>query len=297
MADVLSKGTNFPAALIPDLVQATMGHSAIARLCGQKPLAFNGNTEFTFSLDKEVDLVAENGAFSKGGATLTPVTVVPYKVEYGLRVSDEFMYANEEVQLNYMKSFTDGFARKLGRGLDLMAAHGWNPRTLTASTVIGTNHFDSVVDQIETIATGDTADANIEAAIALVQGSDFDVTGLFLSNTFKGELAAMVGTDGHRIYPDLAWGAAPGAINGLKTESNSTLSANSSKDRALVGDFQNFFRWGIARNIPLEVIQYGNPDNDSTLGDLKGHGQVYLRATAYIGYGIVGLFGFALFMY
>ena len=37
--------------------------------------------------------------------------------------------------------------------------------------------------------------------------------------------------------------------------------------------------------MPIEVIEYGNPDN-SDAGDLKGHNQVYLRGEAYIGWGI-----------
>ena len=41
------------------------------------------------------------------------------------------------------------------------------------------------------------------------------------------------------------------------------------------------------------MIRYGNPDNDSTLGDLKGHNQVYLRAEMYIGWGILDPNAFA----
>ena len=52
------------------------------------------------------------------------------------------------------------------------------------------------------------------------------------------------------------------------------------------GNFADYFRWGYARQIPLEVIEYGNPDN-SDAGDLKGHNQVYLRGEAYIGWGII----------
>lgn len=77
MADVLSKGTLFPEELVPDLIQKTTGASALAQLSGQKPIPFNGLKEFTFSLDKEVDIVAENGAKGKGGATVTPAPSCP----------------------------------------------------------------------------------------------------------------------------------------------------------------------------------------------------------------------------
>ena len=76
-------------------------------------------------------------------------------------------------------------------------------------------------------------------------------------------------------------------INGLPVDANSTVNFNSNADRAIVGDFQTYFKWGIARQIPIEVIEYGNPDNDATLGDLKGHNQVYLRGEAYIGWAIL----------
>lgn len=293
MADVISKGTLFPEELIPELIQQTVGASALAKLCAAKPIPFNGQKEFTFTLDKEIDVVAENGAKTKGGATVAPVTIVPVKVEYGARVSDEFLYAAEDARLDILTSFAEGFARKVARGLDLMAFHGVNPRTGSASSVIGTNHFDSKVTQTVTIQGEDKPDNNIEAAVALVQGSEREVNGLVLAPVFKSELAKQKTADGAKLYPQLAWGSNPGEINGLRMESNTTLSANSSLDRALVGDFINAFRWGYAKKIPVEVIKYGNPDNDQTLGDLKGHNQVYLRAEAYIGWGILDPSAFA----
>lgn len=294
MADILSKGTLFPEELIPDLIQKTTGSSALAQLCAASPIPFNGMREFTFQLDKEIDVVAENGAKSIGGVTVTPVTIVPIKVEYGARVSDEFVYASETVQMDYLSAFSDGFARKVARGIDLMAFHGINPRTATASSVIGDNNFDSVVTQIVTIADETAPDGDVESAIALVQDSDHDVTGIAMAPAFRSALAAQTYDSGVKLYPELAWGNAPGTLNGLAVASNSTLSANSSLDRALVGDFTNFFRWGYAKEIPIEVIRYGNPDNDETMGDLKGHNQVYLRGEMYLGWGILDATAFAL---
>lgn len=293
MADILSKGALFPEELVPGLIQKTTGASALAALCASSPIPFNGMKEFTFQLDREVDVVAENGAKGKGGATVTPVTIVPIKIEYGARISDEFMYASEDAQLDYLTAFSDGFAKKVARGIDLMAFHGVNPRSGTASAVIGTNHFDSKVTQIVTQNTA-TADADVEAAIAMVQGSDRDVNGIVMAPAFRSALAALTKTGGDRMYPELAWGNKPGTLNGLTAQSISTLSANSSKDMALIGDFQNCFKWGYAKQIPIEVIQYGNPDNDATLGDLKGHNQVYLRGEVYLGWGILDASAFAM---
>ena len=293
MADVLTRGNLFPETLVTEMINQVKGKSALANLCAATPSPFNGMKEFTFTFDKEVDVVAENGAKTKGGVTVSPVTIVPVKIEYGARISDEFDYASEEVQLDYLKAFAEGWAKKAARGLDLMAFHGINPRTGLASSVIGDNHFDKKVTQTVTITDSSTPDANMEDAIAMVQGSEFDVTGAAFSPAFRSSLAAMKTADGRKLYPELAWGSNPGSINGLRVESNSTISANSSLDRALVGDFESCFKWGYAKQIPVEIIRYGNPDNDATLGDLKGHNQIYLRAEAYIGWGILSPAAFA----
>ena len=293
MADVLTRGNLFPETLVTEMINQVKGKSALAALCAATPIPFNGMKEFTFTFDKEVDVVAENGAKTKGGVTVSPVTIVPVKIEYGARISDEFDYASEEAQLDYLKAFAEGWAKKAARGLDLMALHGINPRTGSASSVIGDNHFDKKVTQTVTITGSSTPDANMEDAIAMVQGSEFDVTGAAFSPAFRSSLAAMKTADGRKLYPELAWGSNPGSINGLRVESNSTISANSSLDRALVGDFESCFKWGYAKQIPVEIIRYGNPDNDTTLGDLKGHNQIYLRAEAYIGWGILSSAAFA----
>lgn len=293
MNDVLSKGSLFPESLIPEMINKVRGKSSLAKLCEATPISFNGRKEFTFSFDKEVDLVAENGAKSKGGVTVTPITIIPVKVEYGARISDEYDIASEEAKMDYLKQFADGFQKKVARGLDIMAFHGFNPRTGAASTVIGTNHFDSQVTQIVTTAANVTADANMEAAIALIQGSDRDVSGAALAPAFRSALAALTLQSGAKMFPELAWGNAPGAINGLTVDVNSTV-AMTTKDLAVVGDFANSFRWGYSKEIPLEIIRYGNPDNDATLGDLKGHNQIYLRGEMYLGWAVLDPSAFAI---
>lgn len=144
MAEVLSKGTLFPEELVSDLYNKVKGKSSIAALHAQEPISFNGNEIMTFSMDAEVDLVAENGKRSAGGVKVEPVKVAPLLIEYGARVSNEFMYASEEKKLEILKTFNDGFAMKAARGLDIMAMHGVNPRTGVASSLIGTNSFDTI---------------------------------------------------------------------------------------------------------------------------------------------------------
>ena len=288
---ILSKGTLFEPELVTDLVNRVKGKSSLAVMNGGNPISFNGQTEFVFTMDSEIDVVAESGAKSHGGVTLTPKTIVPIKVEYGARISDEFIYASQEAKVDMIKDFNDGFARKVARGLDLMALHGINPRSGAASAVIGTNHFDAAVTQtVDYVAA--SIDDNIETAIQTVQGAGGDVTGLILSPTASAALAALK-VNGLRLYPDLAWGANPGTLNGLKVDINKTVSDADTiaKDRAIVGDFANSFRWGFAKEIPMEVIRYGDPDNSGN--DLKGYNQVYLRAEVYLGWAIFDPASFA----
>lgn len=286
---VLSKGTLFPEKLVGGLISQVSGKSSLAKLSQKIPVAFNGNKEFTFTLDKEIDVVAENGAKSHGGVTVAPKTIVPIKIEYGARVSNEFMYADEETGLGLLQAFAEGFAAKAARGLDLMALHGVNPRTGLASTVIGNNNFDTAVTQTVAfnVANPD-ADANIEAAVAQIQAAGYDVNGLIMAPSFATALAATLSSvNGPKRYPELAWGANPESINGLRTDINRTVSdMTADSGRAVIGDF-SAFRWGYAKEIPMEVIEYGNPDNDAEAGDLKGHNQVYIRCELFLGWGII----------
>ena len=288
---VLSKGTLFATELVTDLVNKVKGKSSLAVMTAQEPVPFNGQKELTFTMDSEIDVVAENGKKSHGGISIAPRTILPIKVEYGARVSDEFMYAADDAKINILKAFNDGFAKKVARGLDLMAMHGINPRTGAASAVIGTNHFDATVTQtVEYVAA--SVDDNIESAIAAIQGAGGVVTGMIASPTVSSALAALK-VNGVRLYPDLAWGANPGAINGLKLDINKTVSDADTivKDRAILGDFTDSFRWGYAKEVPMEVIQYGDPDGSGN--DLKNYNQVYLRAELYLGWAILEPTSFA----
>lgn len=286
----LNKGSLFDPRLVGDLINKVQGESSLAKMSRQIPIAFNGNKEFTFTMDREIDVVAESGAKSHGGVTVAPVTIVPIKVEYGARVSDEFMYAAEEEQINILKAFNDGFAKKVARGLDLMAFHGVNPRTGLASAVIGNNHFGAAVSQ--TVAYNESspdADGNVESAVAQIHAAGYGVNGLIMSPAFSSALSTtLASVNGPRKYPELAWGANPQTINGLRTDINKTVSdMTNDTGRAILGDFANAFKWGYAKTIPLEIIEYGNPDNDAEAGDLKGHNQVYLRCELYLGWGIL----------
>ena len=80
-------------------------------------------------------------------------------------------------------------------------------------------------------------------------------------------------------------------MNGIKNDINATVSAYNN-DLVILGDFADSFKWGYAKQIPLEVIKYGDPDNSGQ--DLKGYNQVYLRSETYLGWGIMDAESFAI---
>ena len=293
--------TLYDQKLVTDLITKVKGKSSLAVLGQQVPVAFTGNKEFTFTMDSDIDIVAEGGAKSHGGITMSPVTIVPVKFEYGARVSDEFVYASEEEQIGYLEAFNDGFSKKLAAGFDMAAMHGINPRSKVVSSLVSAKSFDTVVTNTVTyLGSSSTADANNESAIALVEGGDGDVTGIAISPTVRAALAALTKATGEKLYPDFAFGGQPSSLGGQALSINKTVSqavkADASSaaaivDHGIVGDFANMFKWGYGKEVKFEVIEYGDPDNSGH--DLKGYNQVYLRGEAYLGWAIFDAASFA----
>ena len=228
--------TIFPHDLVKEIFLGAKGKSSIAKLSGQTPIAFNGTDVMTFSLTGEVNLVAEGdakGAHTNGADT---IKIVPVKVEYGARVNDEFVRCSEEKQLNYLSAFSEGFAGKIGRGLDIMAMHGTNPATGSlASTLIGTNSFDTNSDVTSVTYDGSDPEGNIASVVSSI--GDYDFNGLALSKTFAGDLARLK-VNGVPQYPELGWGNTPATIKGVPVDVNTTVSAVVG-EHAYGGDFQN----------------------------------------------------------
>ena len=288
MATIIANGGNIPPVVVSEMFNAVRGKSALAKISDRMPVAFNGSSEFVFNMDSEADIVAENGAKSNGGATATPIVIRPYKFEYGVRVSDEFLKGSEEYRMDVMREFAEGAARKFAKGMDIAAMHGLNPRTMTAATTtVGNMHLDNKIPAGSVISyTAGSEKANLDAAIAAVNGFGYDVNGVAFDPAFSSALGgAAVGSVA--VAPEYLFGGDPDTFHGMKSAVNGTVgkvATGADKVYGYVGDF-DAFRWGYARDVEFEVIEYGDPDNAGS--DLKGHTQVYLRAEAYIGWAVL----------
>lgn len=281
----INAGNMFPSTVVTSMFDAVKGHSALAKLSAQSPMPFNGVTEFIFNAGGEASLVAEGGAKPAGDATVTAKVIKPVKFVYQQRVSDEFLKGGDEVRLQYLTAFAEGFAKKIARGLDIAAFHGIDPQTKAPASFKSTNSFDGLVTNIVSYVAA-SVDDNIDAAIQAI--TDGEVTGLALSPTAGAALAA-IKVNGVPQYSEFRFGANPAIFYGMGSDVNSTVSVQetggSKTDHVIVGDFQNAFKWGYASNIPLDVIRYGDPDGAGR--DLKRYNEVCLRAEAYIGWGIL----------
>lgn len=293
MATRTTAGTNFPPELIPGMFNKVNGHSTLAKLSAQTPIPFNGETIFVFSAGGEASIVGEGENKPAGDAAITPKTIRPIKFVYQHRVSNEFIY-NAESKINYLQTFADAFAKKIARGLDIAAMHGVNPADLADASFKATNSFDGLVTGNTVTYAAATVDANIDAAVQMVLADGNVVNGVALSPAAGSALAA-IKVNGVAQYPEFRFGGNPASFYSMTSDVNGTVSttgtaAGSQTDHVIVGDFQNAFRWGYSKNIPLEVIEYGDPDG---LGDLKRTNEVVLRAEAFIGWGILDADAFA----
>lgn len=291
--NAMKAGTLFKPELVKEVISKVQGHSVLAKLASQTPIPFNGVEQFIFNLEGNAQIVGEGEQKLGNKAKLTSKVIKPIKFVYQARITDEFKYASEEKQMNFLLEYIDGFAKKIAEGFDLAALHGLEPKSMTDATFRATNSFDGVITG--NIVTYDEAhiDDNIDAAVQTIVAKGGEVTGLALSPT-AGQALAKVKVNGVVQYPEFRFGQNPDSFYGMKSDISKNLTVTggtAETDHAIVGDFQNRFKWGYAENIPMEIIEYGDPDGAGR--DLKAYNEICLRAEAFIGWGILDEEAFA----
>ncbi|KXT90833.1 phage major capsid protein [Streptococcus mitis] len=294
MADnAMKTGTLFKPEVVKELISKVQGKSVLAKLSAQTPIPFNGVEQFIFNLEGNAQIVGEGEQKQAGKAKITSKVIKPLKFVYQARITDEFKYASEEKQMNFLSAYMDGFAKKIAEAFDLAALHGLEPKTMTDASFRATNSFDGLITG--NIVNYDEAhiDDNIDTAVQTIVAKGGEVTGIALSPT-AGQNLAKIKVNGVVQYPEFRFGQNPDSFYGMKSDINKNLTVNggtAETDHAIVGDFQNRFKWGYAENIPMEIIEYGDPDGAGR--DLKAYNEICLRAEAFIGWGILDEEAFA----
>lgn len=283
-------GTGQAAPLMPreiadGMVKKTLSTSTIAKLSAQEPMRFGKTDIITFNDLPRAQFVEENGDKESTSGSFGSVTAAPHKAQVTMRFSQEVQWADDEHQLGVLRTLASAGADALSRALDLGVFHRINPLNGQAITT-WTNYINATTKRVELGKGGSDPDADFRAAAGLII-NDLDtgvqVTGAALDPKFTWALANLMVKDGAGVtstprYPQLGLGADVSSFMGVPVAVGSTVSglpeAADTKVRAIVGDFTGGIRWGVQKDLPVELITYGDPDGQ---GDLKRKNQIALR--------------------
>lgn len=265
--------------------------STVATLSDSIPMKFGAGQSMTFDIG-EAEYVAEGA--NKGASTVTPTvkTVTPYKFHKTVRWTDEVMWADEDHQLGVVAQILDLIQPALSRALDYGVFHEINP----ASGAVVAAMNGGLTDTTNSVEIAAAAPYTyLDAADALVLADGYVPRDIAIDPTWAASFSSLRGTNSEvKLYPNFQLTQAVSDLDGHRASVNKTVgavgvAAVDTDVKAFVGDF-SAIRWGIQRQIGLEVIRFGDPDGQ---GDLKRNNQVAFRAEVVYGWGIADLNAFA----
>ncbi|MCG7284970.1 major capsid protein [Cellulomonas sp. ACRRI] len=267
---------NLPRNIADGMVKDAKTGSTIAALSGREAQRFGNVDIITFNDFPKAEFVGQGADKGSSGGSFGSVTAEPHKAQVTMRFNEEVQWADEDYQLGVLQELADAGKIALARALDLGLYYRINP--LTGTAISGwTNYLNTTTKRVEITSTS-AADMDIETAVGLVIGAQKPVTGIALDPSYAWTLATARFGDGRKKFPELGFGVNLSSFQGLPASVGDTVSgrpeAADTKVRAIVGDFRSGIRWGVQRDIPVELIKYGDPDGQ---GDLKRKNQIALR--------------------
>lgn len=271
-----------PRNIADGMVTKAQTLSTLARLSGREPMRFGETDIITFNDFPRAEFVEEGADKASSSGGFGSVTAKPHKAQVTMRFNDEVQWADEDYQLGVFTELANAGQIALSRALDLGAYHRINPLTGSAIST-WTNYLTATTKRVER-NTAD-ADDDFRAAVGLLVDTDdpWGVNGAAIDPKFAWALANLKARDGsgetsQMRYPQLGFGTNITDFMGVPVAQGNTVSgvpeATDTKVRAILGDFQNGVRWGVQRELPVELIRFGDPDGQ---GDLKRNNQIALR--------------------
>lgn len=288
---------SLPGTSLGIVTDAALDAGLLPRLVPSRPTLFGPVKGATFSGVPRAQIVGESEAKgSQDPFATVPWSADPVKAQISVRVSDEFRWADEDYQLGVLDDLVaPAIGAGIGRFVDLFAFHGINPLTGTVSPK-ATKYLSQTAKSVEA-AGAPTNELNQAVGLIASTGTAMP-NGIAFDAAYNYALATEVWPTGTALagqerYPSMGFGAVDN-WRGLQAASSSTVSGRpeiaDTTIRAFVGDFTQV-RWGYQRNIPLEMLTAGDPDN--TGRDLAGHNEVLLRSEVVIYMAIGDLAKFA----
>lgn len=287
-----------PGTMLGTVTEAALDAGLLPKLVPSKPTLFGPVKGATFSGTPRAQIVGESERkVGQDPFALTPWSAEPVKAQVTIRVSDEFLWADDDHRLGVMSdNVAPAIGASMGRFVDLFAIHGANPITGQVSPR-ATKHLSQSTKTVE--ANGQPT-AELNQAVSLIAGSGtalpngiaFDAAYYFALSTETWPAGSA--RAGEERYPSQGFNGVQN-WRGLTVATSSTVSGHPELAdtglRAIVGDYTDI-RWGYQRQINLEVIRYGDPDQ--TGRDLSAHNEVAIRSEVVIYMAIGDLNKFAL---
>lgn len=278
-----------PVSVATEITKKAKDTSTIAALSPAEPQLFLDKDYMVFNGSSEAEVVAEGSQKSSYEETLTPVVGKRFKVQTTTRVTSELKWADEDNQLEIIQNIQADQAKALGRVLDYVIYHAFNPKpktTLDGFTALSTS-------AVQVTASGD--DVEDIDALAEAVSDEYDINGIAMSKTWAARLRKLrVPATGMRLYPEIPISLQVGNLDGIPAATSGTVNGRlitpDTKVLAFLGDF-SLIKWGMVRDIWSEIIAYGDPDQ--TGKDLKAYNQIAYRTEAVYSYAILDPKGIA----
>ncbi|WP_213452884.1 phage major capsid protein [Rhizomonospora bruguierae] len=266
-----------PRSIADGMVKDTKTGSTVAALSGREPMRFGDTDIITFNDFPKAEFVTEGAEKSSSKHGFGYVTATPKKAQVTMRFNEEVQWAGEDYQLGIFSELSAAGAVALARALDLGLYYRINP--LAGTAISGwTNYLNATTMRVEASSDDPGPDVDVETAVGLVIGAQKPVNGIAFDPSYAWQLATARYSDGRKKFPELGFGVNITNFGGLPASVSDTVSgrpeATDTKVRAVVGDFRSGIRWGVQRNLPVELIRFGDPDGQ---GDLKRQNQIALR--------------------
>lgn len=279
-----------PPTQLGKIEDSVKSGSVLAALSPERPTLFGDVTAVRMTRKPRAQILAEREQKVSDKAEWDSIVASPVKFQTTVRMTAEVKWLDEDHKLQIVSDLVDGIGDSMSRAVDLIGLHGINPITGARATSV-TSYLNQTTQRV-TAGNPAKPDAELEAAVgALVD--KFSPSGLALDSRYAFQYATQRFPDGRQVHPEAGFGQGLSTIAGMTSVTSNVVSgqpeAADTKLRALVGDWSQV-RWGFQRRIPVEVIEYGDPDGN---GDLKGHNEVAYRAEGVIYVAIFDKDGFA----
>lgn len=274
-----------PRTIADGMITDSRSESTVAALSGREPQRFGETDYIIFNDFPRAEFVEEGAAKSSTTGGYDSVTAKPRKAQVTMRFNQEVQWASEDHQLSILTDLAGAGKVALARALDLGLYHRINP--LTGTVISGWDNYVTATSHKVALSDAEDADQTIRNAAKLLirREKPTSVNGIAIDPRLAWDLGDLQTTNadgspsGTQRYPALGLGSAVTSFLGLNASTGDTVSGSpeavtDTGVRGILGDFRNGIRWGVQRELPVELIRFGDPDGQ---GDLKRKNQIALR--------------------